>query len=89
MEAAARMGNATLFFSSAREALQEILATRWQVRPDQVTTAEVQARLGHEGIGQIFAFADESKYSGHDLDATDLGQWMRVVRREVAAGEAP
>jgi hypothetical protein len=88
MEAAARGGNASLFFNSAREALQGILATRWQVPADQVTTAEVQGRLGNEDIGQIFAFADESKYSGHDLDATDLGRWMRVVRREVAAEEA-
>ncbi|MDP9087521.1 MAG: BatD family protein [Pseudomonadota bacterium] len=89
METAARGGNASLFFNSARDALQEILAKRWQVPADQVTTAEVQQRLGHDDIGKIFAFADESKYSGHDLGATDLGRWARVVRREVAVGEAP
>ncbi|HEY0749296.1 MAG TPA: BatD family protein [Steroidobacteraceae bacterium] len=85
MEAAARMRNASEFFNSAREALQELLATRWQVPSDQITTAEVQDRLGDDDIGRIFALADESKYSGHDLNATDFGRWMRVVRREVAA----
>jgi hypothetical protein len=87
MEAAAREGNASVFFNTAREALQEILAARWQVSPDQVSTAEVQDRLGDDDIGRIFAFADESKYSGHDLNATDFGRWMRIVRREVAAEE--
>lgn len=88
MEAAARVSNASLFFNSARDALQEILARRWQVPSDQVTTAEVQQRLGDDDIGRIFSFADESKYSGHDLGATDLGRWARVVRREVAVEEA-
>ena len=89
LEAAARAGNASLFFNSARDALQEILATRWHVPSDQVTTAEVQERLGDDDIGKIFAFADESKYSGHDLGATDLGRLARVVRRAVAVEEAP
>lgn len=89
IEAAARGGNANLFFNSARDALQEILATRWQVPLDRVTTAEVRERLGDDDIGKIFAFADESKYSGHELGATDLGRWARVVRREVAVEEAP
>lgn len=84
MEAAARAGTAGPFFTSAREALQEILAARWQVPAVEVTAAQVQERLGDNDIGQIFAFADESKYSGHDLDDTDLGRWARVVRREVA-----
>jgi hypothetical protein len=87
LEAAARAGNASLFFNTAREALQEILATRWQLSPEQVSAAEVQDRLGDHDIGRIFAFADESKYSGQHLNATDFGRWMRVVRREVSAEE--
>ncbi len=88
MEAAARAGNPGLFFTSAREALQEILAARWQVAAGEVTAAQVQERLGNDDIGRIFAFADESKYSGYDVDDTDLGRWARVVRREVAVEAA-
>jgi len=86
MQTAARTGNATLFFNSARAALQQALAIRWQVSPDQVTAAEVQARLSDDDdLKQLFALADESKYSGHDLTRTDFARWMRVVRQRLAA----
>jgi len=86
MEAAARTGNPALFFNSARAAMQQSLAARWQLAPDEVTTAEVQARLSEdEDIQQVFALADESKYSGRDLNSTDFARWMRAVRQRLMA----
>jgi hypothetical protein len=89
MEAAARAGNPPLFFIAARAALQQSLAARWQLAPDEVTAAEVQARLSDDDdIQQVFALADESKYSGRDLNSTDFARWMRAVRQRLAAEQA-
>jgi hypothetical protein len=90
MEAAARADNPALFFNSARAALQQALAARWQLVPDEVTAAEVQARLhDDDDIQQVFAFADESRYSGRDLDSTDFARWMRVVRQRLIPTQTP
>ena len=85
MEAAARAGNAAVFFNAARDALQQTLAVRWQVGPEQVTAAEVRARLGDDpDIDQLFALADESKYSNHDLRTADFARWMHAVRQRLS-----
>ncbi|HEY0800315.1 MAG TPA: hypothetical protein VGD54_05690, partial [Steroidobacteraceae bacterium] len=75
-----------LFFNSARAALQQSLAARWQVPPDQVTAAEVGARMsdGGEDVRQLFALADESKYSGRELSTVDFARWVRAVRQRMA-----
>jgi oxygen tolerance protein BatD len=89
MEAAARADNPALFFNSARTALQQALAARWQLVPDEVTAAEVQARLSDDDdIQQVFSFADESRYSGRDLDSTDFDRWMRVVRQRLIPSQS-
>jgi hypothetical protein len=82
MERAARSGDETAFFSSARCALQRALAERWQLSPDQLTVAEIESRAGTEGddLRQLFALADESKYSGHGLNDVDFSRWMQIVR---------
>src|SRR5258708_7742682 len=68
MQAAARTGNAAVFLDAARTPLQPLLATRWQIEPEDVTTAEVEARVGaQDDIHQLFARADESTYSGPEL----------------------
>jgi hypothetical protein len=80
MQAAARTGDAAGFFDTARTALQPLLAARWQIEPEDVTTAEVEARVGaQDDIHQLFALADESKYSGRELNATDFARWLRTV----------
>jgi hypothetical protein len=85
MEAAARAGNAAVFFNAARDALQQTLALRWQVGPEEVTAAEVRARLGDDpDIEQLFALADESKYSNHDLHTADFARWMHAVRQRLS-----
>jgi hypothetical protein len=31
----------------------------------------------------LFALADEAKYSGRSLNATDFARWLRIVRRHL------
>jgi BatD DUF11 like domain len=84
MEAAARAGNPTVFFNAARDALQQTLAVRWQVSPEEITADEVRSRLSDDAdIQQLFALADESKYSGGDLRAIDFARWTRAVRQRL------
>ena len=85
MEAAARAGNEALFFDFARSTLQRHFAAQWQLLPEEVTTAEINARMGVDNeVHRLFALADESKYSGRAPDATDFVRWLRVVRDRLA-----
>jgi BatD DUF11 like domain len=87
MQSAARAADAALFFDSARTALQTALAARWQLAPEEITTAEVERRVGVENeIRLLFSLADEAKYSGRNLNATDFARWLRIVRRTLMSG---
>jgi BatD DUF11 like domain len=90
LDAAARARDPALFFNLARTALQESLALRWQLAPDQVTSTELEARLdsGEDDIRGLFALADEAKYSGGGLMTTDFAQWLQVVRRALSSERA-
>jgi hypothetical protein len=89
MQQAARAGDAARFFDSARTALQLLLAARWQLAPDDITTAELAGRVGPEHeIRELFALADEARYSGRKLSATDFSRWLRIVRHHLANREA-
>ena len=84
LQGAARAADAALFFESARAALQSVLAARWQLAPEEITTSEVENRVGAESdIRELFALADEAKYSGRKLNATDFARWLRMVRRHL------
>ena len=84
MQAAARAGEAARFFDLGRTALQSVLAARWQLKPEEITSTEVEGRVGVENdIRQLFALADEAKYSGHQINATDFARWLRFVRRHL------
>jgi hypothetical protein len=90
MAAAAGDSDTAVFFSSARSALQQALSARWQMVPELITIADVEARL--EGgdrvdVRQIFALADEANYSGTDLEAADFEHWTQVVHRNLRIGE--
>jgi hypothetical protein len=89
---AARAGDTAQFFSSARSALQWMLAARWQVAAGQITTTDVEARLGGEidgeDIRQLFALADEANYSGHEPATIDFARWTQVVRRRMLGEKA-
>ena len=89
VQAAARAGDAALFFESARTALQSMLAARWQLAPEEITTAELENRVGAESdVRELFALADEAKYSGRTLNATDFARWLRIVRRYLMSDKA-
>jgi oxygen tolerance protein BatD len=89
MEAASAAGNAAVFFDSARAALQRSLATRWHVEPDQITLADVDARLGGESdVRRVFALADETKYSGRNIESGELRHWQRIVLRQLNGAQA-
>jgi BatD DUF11 like domain len=69
MEAAARAKNAALFFELARSAMQRLYA------------ADIDARLADdEELHMLFDYADESKYAGRKLQATDFSRWLALVR---------
>lgn len=85
MQQAARAGDAALFFDSARTALQTMLAARWQLAPEAITAAEVEGRIGADNeISELFALADEAKYSGRNPSATDFARWQEIVRRHLS-----
>lgn len=86
MAEAARIGDSARFFTSARRAVGETLAARWEMTPDRITAAEVDVRLGRdldgEDIRRLFALADEASYAGgHGLEGDDLTRWTELVRR--------
>jgi hypothetical protein len=88
MAAAAAVGDAAVFFNSARSALSQSLSARWRIEPEQVTLAEVKTRLeggDRDDVGEIFSLSDEANYSGADLKATDFERWTDIVRRQLAS----
>jgi hypothetical protein len=86
MEAASDAGNAAVFFDSARSALQNSLAARWHVDPEQITLADVEARLGGESdVRRVFVLADETKYSGRHIESGELKRWQQIVLRQLGA----
>ena len=101
MELARRSGDSTLFFNSARSGLQQRLAARWQIEPDQVTLDELDARMGGVDVSQeigedseiaeireIFALADEANYAGHEMTRIDFDRWTQFMRRQLAEERA-
>ncbi len=85
LAAAARSGDSSKFFDGAREALLQTFAARWQIPPDEITSADLKTRLGTAGedIERLFALADEAKYSQYETGGMDLQRWLRLVRGEL------
>ena len=91
LETQARAGNAASFFELVRTALVEALAARWRAAPEELTAADIDARLGGDfaaelqptgaAIRQIFALADEADYAGLRPAMMDFERWTELVRR--------
>ena len=83
--AAAQSGDSSSFFEVARTVLLQTFAARWQMSPDQITVAELKARLGPAGedIERLCALADEAKYSDYDPASTDFQRWLRLIRGQL------
>jgi hypothetical protein len=84
MQAAARVGNSVLFFNTARSALQQKLAARWELTPQEITTTEVESRLPGDAICDLFAQADEVNYAKGASRKTDFSYWSQIVRHELS-----
>jgi BatD DUF11 like domain len=86
MQVAASAGDATSFFNAARDALRHSLGHVWKVAPEDISAADIDARLGTQGaeIQQILTLADEANYSGSPVNSTDFERWSRVVRAHIA-----
>jgi hypothetical protein len=84
--AAARAGDSSSFFEAARQTLLQTFAARWQMPADQITAAELKARLGTTGedLERLFALADEARYSDHQPGGTDFQRWLRLIRGQLA-----
>jgi BatD DUF11 like domain len=91
MASASAARDTALFFSSARSALQQYLSAAWQVEPEHVTSAELDARLGPDAddVRQLFVLADEANYSGDAPQAADFDRWTNIVRRSMLTGATP
>jgi hypothetical protein len=89
LNASARSGDIALFFETARQTLVLTYAARWNVPPDQITPAEFQARLGPAGedLEQLWALADEVRYSKYDPGSMDFQHWLQLIRRQLLADE--
>jgi len=74
------------FFIHARTALQQRLGQQWNLRPEAITLADIDARLGtgSENIRSIFEMADQASYSDLQFADADLRQWRQVVLNELA-----
>lgn len=85
MDAALKEKDDTRFFDAARRALQERLASQWQVPVTKVTLPEIRARLnGHaEGVSTILQTADDVTYAGKRFTAPDLKHWRDLVKTQL------
>ena len=55
--------------------------------PDQITAAELKARLGPAGedVERLYALADEAKYSDYEPGAADFQRWLKLIRGQLAS----
>jgi hypothetical protein len=86
LDAVARDGDSYSFFDAARKALLQTFAARWQMPVDQITFAELKARLGTAGedVERLFALAEETRYAGEPPGGTDFQPWLRLIRGQLA-----
>jgi hypothetical protein len=87
LDAAARAGDSSSFFEAARKILLQTFAARWQMSTDQITVAELKARLGtsSEDVERLFAIADEARYSEDQPGGTDFQRWLSLIRAQLAS----
>jgi hypothetical protein len=85
MEIAFAANNAPVFFTAARQAVQERLAQRWQLPVTQVTAAEINRRLNGQGddLRKLFSAGDAVVYSGQRVSPEDLKRWNDLVVQQL------
>lgn len=85
MDAALAAKDAPRFFASARHAIQERLADKWELPAARVTLPEISNRLNGQGedLRRLIKTAEEVSYSGRRLDQSELVGWRDLVRDEL------
>ena len=88
LEVAAQAGDSSSFFETARRALLQNFAARWHMPADQITIAELKARMGTPGedLERLFAIADEAIYSDNQSASTNFQHWLSLIRGQLAGG---
>ena len=86
MDEAMRNHQTDAFFVHARTALQQRLGHQWNMRPESITLADVEARVtdGLETIRPVFEMADQAKYSDLHFGDADLQQWRDAIVNQLA-----
>jgi hypothetical protein len=86
MDEAMRNQETEAFFIHARSALQQRLGHRWNMRPETITLADVESRLGlnNEVVRPVFEMADQASYSNLRFEEADLRQGRQLVLDEIA-----
>jgi hypothetical protein len=86
MDEAMRKNQTDAFFIHARTAFQMRLGPQLHLRPEAVTLADVEARLGDPGatIRPVFEMADQARYSDLHFEASDLQQWRQAIVNELS-----
>jgi hypothetical protein len=87
LDAAARAGDSSAFFTAARNALLQRFAAQWRMPADQITVADLRARLGATGedLERLFAIADETRYSDHQSGGADFQRWISLIRGQLSS----
>jgi len=91
MENAVLQDSAADFLIAARTAFQIVLGLRWNLPPQTITLAEVNARMNGEaeGFRFIFELADEVAYTGCTFPGANLRQWSAKATAELKRLEIP
>jgi hypothetical protein len=86
MDEAMRNHQTDAFFIHARTALQQRLGQQWNLRPETITLADIEARMttGLDTVRPVFAMADQAKYSDLNFEEADLRQWRQAIVTELA-----
>jgi hypothetical protein len=89
MDAAAVRQDAPTFFAAARKALQYCFGPRWNIAPEAVTVADIQAHLNGNGESarRVFDLADQLIYSSGESIEADLAAWKKAVHQFVEHSE--
>jgi len=85
MENAEKKGDGPGFFLAARRALQDRLAERWRIAPNEVTGPVIMQRLNGDGeiLRALFRAADEASYSKRNFASVELRQWRDTFTKQL------
>ncbi len=82
MTDAVQRNDSLAFFIAARHAIQLNLGTRWRMKPETITLAEIRQRDPElaQSLEPLFLQADEIIYSGGVGTRIDLARWAHQVQ---------